>query len=254
MAAAASVAAVLVAFFMFQGFHGDSASAAEAELKRLVEVADQVSDRTYLITAFDEGEKAPDVDNQKKGGGRRPSIDGAILHTRGPGQYVLIRKFADGTEFITGSDGKTSWSCPPVKEGNKGRVRVSNDPLRFRGPVPGQQHNIPFVDIRSDLGQLREAHELTLLPARSSPDGGEKWKGIRAKRREQTAGRHKHVEIWYVPATGVIQQMRFDGIPLAQGGPRSLLVELIEQRDLGPNFFEHASHHGPERRIVHTDD
>lgn len=251
-----SVAAVLVAFLFFQGFRGDSASAAEAELKRLIQVTQGISDRSYLITALDGGEPQnhPVVDNQKKGGRLQLPIDGAILHTRGPGQYVLIRKFADGAEFITGSDGKTSWACPPVKEGKKGNVRVSNDPLRFRGPVPGQQHNIPFVDIRSDLGQLREAYELTLLPAKLSPGGSEKWKGIRAERREQAAGGPKRVEIWYVPTTGVIQQMRFDGMPRAKGGPRSLLVELIEQRDLGPGFFEHAAHHGPERRVLPADD
>ncbi len=251
-----SAAAVLVAFLLFQGFRGDSASAADAELKRLIQVTQGISDRSYLITALDGGEpqNLPVVDNQKKGGRPQPPIDGAILHTRGPGQYVLIRKFADGTEFITGSDGKTSWACPPVKEGKKGNVRVSNDPLRFRGPVPGQQHNIPFVDIRSNLGQLREAYELTLLPAKLSPGGGEKWKGIRADRREQAAGGPKFVEIWYLPTTGVIQQMRFDGMPRGKGGPRSLLVELIEQRDFGPAFFEHTAHHGPERRVLPADD
>lgn len=247
-----AAAIILVVFFLLQGFSGDSARAAQTELKRLIQVTERVSDCTYLITALDEGNPE---DRPKKGGMLQPPINGAILHRRGPGQYVLVRKFADGSEFITGSDGKTSWSCPPAQASKKGpAVRISNDPLRFRGPVPGQQHNIPFLDIRTSLDQLREAYDLTMLPTKPGPDGNGEWKGIGAERREDVSGGPKHVEIWYVPATGVIQQMRFDGLPRAKGGPRSLLVELIDQRDLGPNFFEHTEHHGPERRVLPAND
>lgn len=247
-----SAAVILVVFLIFHGGSGESARAAEMELKRLIHVTERISDCTYLITALDEGKVE---DRPKKGGLPQPPINGAILYRRGPGQYVLVRKFPDGSEFITGSDGKTSWSCPPVQEGKKGpAVRVSNDPLRFRGPVPGQQHNIPFLDIRNSLDQLREAYTLTFLPSRPGPDGNTQWNGIRADRREDVAGGPKHVEIWYVPETGVIQKMRFDGMPRAKGGPRSLLVELMDQRDLGPNFFDHTAHHGPERRVLSADE
>ncbi len=253
MALLASAAAIVICvFFLVQGFSGDSARAAQTELKRLIQVTERISDCTYLITALDEGKPE---ERPKKGGMLQPPINGAILHRRGPGQYVLVRKFADGSEFITGSDGKTSWSCPPAQAGKKGpAVRISNDPLRFRGPVPGQQHNIPFLDIRTSLDQLREAYDLTMLPTKPGPDGNGDWKGIRAERREDVSGGPKHVEIWYVPATGVIQQMRFDGLPRAKGGPRSLMVELISQRDLGPNFFDHTAHHGPERRVLPADE
>jgi len=244
MAAAASVAAVIAVIFLFQAFHGDTANAAKAELDRLIQVTQADRDRSYRITKLDGHIRNPS----------RPPIDGAILHTVGAGQYVLIRTYADGAEFITGSDGKTSWSCPPAKGGKTGIVRVSNDLSRFRGPVPGQQSDIPFIDIRSDLGHLRDAYDLKLLPAKDSPTGGEKWNGILAERREQVPGRTQRVEIWYVPVTGVIQQMHFVGMPGIEGAPANLLVELIEQRDLGPNFFDHTAHHGPERRVISSDE
>jgi hypothetical protein len=251
---ASAAAVILVLFAMMHGFHGDSAKAADAELQRLIQVADRVGDRTYRITALDDGdgEISREVDNQKKGQ-PQPPIDGAILFTRGPDQFVLVRKFEDGSEFITGSDGKTSWACPPPKPGKKGNVHVSADPWRFRGKVPGHQHSIPFLDIRTSLDQLRAVYDLTLLPTKPVKEG-EIWNGIRAERREKGMGGPKSVEIWYVPQTGVIQQMCFAGLPRERGGPRSLLVELIDQRDLGPGFFDHPAHHGPERRILGADD
>jgi hypothetical protein len=253
--AAAAAAAILAVVLIWQEFHGGSARAAAAELKRLIQVVDRATDRTYLITALDQGDpEPPHAAEQKKRGGAQPPIHGALLYTRGPGQYVLVRRFEDGAEFITGSDGQTSWACPPLKDGKKGNVRVSADPLRFRGPIPGQQHDIPFLDIRTNLDQLRDAYELTLLPARSVGDKGEQWSGIRGERRDPATGGPRQVEIWYLPHSGVIQEMRFDGLPRARGGPRSVRVELIDQHDLGPNFFEHTAHHGPERRVLSADD
>jgi hypothetical protein len=208
---------------------------AAAELDRLIEAPAPVGDRTYRITSR---EPPPDV-----GDDRQPPLDGAVLYVRNPDNYVLVRRFPDGRPFITGSDGERGWSVKP-----DGAVRVSGDPLRFRGPLPGNQYGIPFVDPRSDLRQLRDAYTVSPLP--TAADG---LRGLGFEKKTQEHRGPRRVEVWYDPASRVVRRMEFAGLPRARGGPNAVSVELIEQRGLGPDFFRHGSHHGPDRKVVEMD-
>lgn len=226
----AAVAVVLVAWLW-----APAPVTAASELDRLIEAPIPIGDRTYRITSRD---PRPDV-----GDDRQPPLDRAVLHVRNPDSYVLVRRFPDGRTLITGSDGERGWS---VK--TDGAVRVSGDPLRFRGPLPGNQYGIPFVDPRSDLRQLRDAYVVTALPA--AADG---LRGLRFEKRSQEHRGPRRVEVWYDPPTRVVRRMEFEGLPRARGGPNAVSVELIEQRDLGPNFFRHGSHHDPDRKVIEED-
>ena len=213
--------------------------AASDELQRIIQASEAALDRTYAVTALGE-----DVDSESLAStvrGAKPSVDGALLHVRGPNQYVLVRYFADGTEFITGSDGTTAWSVPP-----RGRVRVSSDATRFRGAVPGQQHAIPFIDMRNSLRQLQESYELDLSPG-TTPEG---WRRMNATRRATATGGPKQVTPWYDVQSGTIHRMLLERLPQARGGPRNVLLELTDERDLGPAYFEHTSHHDTNREVI----
>jgi hypothetical protein len=207
---------------------------AAAELERLIDAPAPAGDRTYRITSRD---SVPDV-----GDDRQPPLDGAVLHVRNPDSYVLVRRFPDGRPFITGSDGERGWSVRP-----DGAVRVSADPLRFRGPLPGNQHGLPFVDPRSDLRHLRDAYAVTALP------GAGGLRGLAFEKRSAEHRGPRRVEVWYDPRTRVIRRMEFEGLPRARGGPSAVSVELVEQRGLGPDFFRHGSHHGPDRKVIEED-
>lgn len=213
--------------------------AASDELQRIIQASEAALDRTYVVTALDE-----DVDSESLPStvrGAKPSVDGALLHVRGPNQYVLMRYFDDGTEFITGSDGTTAWSVPP-----RGRVRVSSDATRFRGAVPGQQHAIPFIDMRNSLRQLQESYELD-LSLETTPGG---WRRMNATRRATATGGPKQVTLWYDAQSGTIHRMLLERLPQARGGPRNVLLELTDERDLGPSYFEHTSHHDTNRKVI----
>lgn len=210
---------------------------AAAELDRLIERSAGSGDRTYVIRTLD---TVPEQFDD-----RRPPIDGATLHVRSPDRYVLVRKFPDGRPFATGSDGERSWSVPPV---GGGAVRVSGDPLRFRGPLPGHQHGIPFVNLRSELVQLRDAYAVTPLV----PDATGR-RGLLAEKKSAEYRGPRRVELWYDPASGVIQRMVFAGMPKARGGPDSVSVELRGTRELPADFFQHTAHHAPDRRVIEED-
>ena len=228
--------AALVAVVLFALWSGNPQQASAAtELDRLIEKASEGRDRSYRIRTLDAVPEQPEE--------RRPPIDGATLHVRRPDQYVLVRKFPDGRPYATGSDGQRSWSAPPT-----GAVRVSGDPLRFRGPVPGNQHGIPFADLRSDLVQLRDAYVMSPLGTDAAGN-----RGLLAVKKSAEYRGPNRVELWYDPATGVIHRMVFAGLPKARGGPDSVAVELLEQRDLGGDFFRHPAHHAADRRVIEED-
>jgi hypothetical protein len=44
--------------------------------------------------------------------------------------------------------------------------------------------------------------------------------------------------------------MKFERLPQARGGPRSILMDLISTEDLGPDFFNHNSHHDNTREVI----
>ncbi len=213
------------------------AIAAAAELQRIIEANATLESRTYRISSLDSSE---DEDLSVRGG-QKPPLDGALLHVRGSEEYVLERFFSDGTRFITGSDGRTAWAIPP-----RGRVRVSQDPERFRGAVPGQQHSIPFIDMSASLEQLADAYELR-VDQTIAEDG---TRQLDAVRRADASGGPKEVTIWYDAESGVIQRMQLSRLPRNQGGPRSVVLELVEQRELNDEFFQHSSHHSPDREVI----
>ncbi len=215
-------------------------ASAARELDRLIAANTEAAasaDRTYRICNLDETAETIDP--------KRPPIEGATLQVRAPDNYVLVRLQPDGTRWVTGSDGETGWSVPP--EG-QGAVRVSRDPMRFRGPVPGHQAGIPFANLPADLAQLRVTYDLTLLSP--SPEG---WKGILARKRSTWDRGPREVEIRFDPKTGTIQRMTFQGMPRARGGPDKVRVELVGQNRLDPGYFSHAFHHAADRKVILED-
>ena len=239
VALTAAACLIFLAIIVGLQFSGSTVFAASAELQRIIQASESSLARTYVVTALDGNAETRTPSTRSRG--EKPSVDGALLSVAGEGQYVLIRYFADGTEFITGSNGATAWSVPP-----RGRVRVSRDPTRFRGAVPGQQHAIPFIDMRNSLQQLQESYELD-LSSETTPEG---WRRMNATRKVTATGGPKQVTICYDGQSGTIHKMLLERLPQARGGPKNVLLELTEERDLGQGYFEHASHHDTTREVI----
>ncbi len=204
---------------------------AAAGINQLIQKSTDLGDRSYTIVNLDT--------QAEKFDGRRPPVDGAKFYVRGGNQYVLIRKFPDGRQFTTGFDGVQNWAVPP-----DGAVRLSRDPNRFRGPLPGHKHGLPFVDLRSDLIEIRDAFQISF-----SEDKSDRLSRLLARKKPGVRG-PREVLLRFEADTGVIQEMIFSGLPQAQGGPSNLAVRLIGQETLDPGFFEHQFHHESTREVV----
>lgn len=222
-----------VAFLVFSTLWNASRTLnAATELDRLIAKIDTSPDRRYEIRNLDQ--------NLDSKADRQPPIDGATLYVRSPDRYVLERRYPDGRLFLTGSDGQMSWAVPP-----DGPIRVSLDPERFRGPVPGHQHGLPFVDVRGDLNGFRSRYDLSGLNA--TADG---LRTITGTRKSGVPRGPRSFEMTYEPVSGSIQRIVFDGLPQARGGPRRVAVELIDSKPLPDTYFDHQFHHTNDREVV----
>lgn len=233
-------AIVLLAVFVWPHAGSVSASAAVVALDRVIAAASQPVDRAYRIRVTDYGPAGPPPQVFSDERGRKPGIDGAKLFVRGSDKFVLVRRFGDGTEFITGSNGSQGWAVAPT-----GHVHLSHDARRFRRAVPGEHESIPFLDFQTGFRSLRKAYHLTLV--QSDPDEQD-WSRLDAVKRSDHGREPGHVQIWF-DATGVAQRIALSDLAAGPGEPRAVTLELIGQQDLGPSFFEHTSHHAADRPL-----
>jgi hypothetical protein len=222
---------------------GRDASASDV-LARIVEAL-RSGDRTYVLRAI-EGDgrmrrREAAFPLQEK---RPPApIDGALVFLRNPASFVLVRRDAEGREVVSGSNGASAWIVPA-----EGPVRVSSDPARFRGALPGGRLDIPFIDPHADLSTLARNYDLVVqkpAPAAGRPDAR-----IVATRRPDARGGPKEIEIDFDAKSALVRAIRLVNLPQAQGGPRAIEFELIDDAPLSDDFFQHTSHHAKDRAVL----
>ena len=239
----ASVAVVALLMLILE--FGKSSVAASEELRRLIAAQETEFDRTYRIEVEDTPKRPPDGRRSVRDGRPpKPPLNGAILHVRKGNQFVLIRQMDGGQQFVTGSNGQTSWAVRPV-----GPVRVSHDLTRFNRDLPGHEHDFPLIEIKRSLTHLQQAYEIQLLPVENDDEtnqGSPTRLLVAVKKRGHRGPRR--VEIAYAVGTGQIHQLRFIEMPY---GPEHLTVRLTEEQnhELGSAFFDHQSHHTLDRVV-----
>ena len=225
-----------------------AASAAFRELDRIIVSSIRSRDRTYEIVVEDistpnrRGKRSAERDTQRP---PKPPLDGAILHVRDGQHFVLIRKTTDGAPFITGSNGKQSWAVSA-----RGPVRVSQDVDHFNHDLPGHETSIPLTNLHEGFERLRQAYRLqfsTLGPEEFDGQEGTAVRMLVAVKKPKERGPQR-VEIAYDHQSGRILHMRFVQMPY---GPDrlDLRMSLLNENELPPDFFEHASHHTPDRTV-----
>lgn len=246
---AAAAAIVLgVAFVAWTVFTSAPASAARAELARVVARAS--GDRTYTLHALDDGGRRRGDERAKEE--RRPAVDddlpldGATLHLRGTTSWVLERRDEQGVIDAVGSDGASAWHVPAT-----GPVRVSSNPARFRGVLPGEQHDVAFVGAGAGLLELERAYDLELAP--HVERDGRAYGTLVATRKPDVARGPKRVVLEYDPDTAALARITLDKLPQAKGGPRALELVLVDERELAPDYFTHTHHHAEGREVLRED-
>jgi len=240
-----TAALVVIGFFLFHADTAAPASAANIAIDRLLEAARRQVDRVYRIRITDYGPGGPRPQVRADRGGVKPNVDGAELSVRGSDQFVLLRRFADDTPFVTGSDGEIGWAVPP-----SGRVHLSRDVRRYRRAVPGEHAEIPFLDLPAGLETLRRDYDLRLVEGDPSATGPESWSRLEGQKRPHVRGGAQRVRIQF-DAAGTAHHISLAGLSPGEpdGSPESVELELLADRPVPPDFFRHESHHAADRPL-----
>ncbi|MEZ6136711.1 MAG: hypothetical protein R3C53_17580 [Pirellulaceae bacterium] len=245
---ASAAAAVLVFGLMALWFTivTPTASAAIRELDRIIVNSMRTNDRTFEIvveeiTTERRGKRSPRPETQRP---PKPPLDEATLYVRAGNQFVLMAKLQDGLPFVTGSNGQQSWAVNP-----RGPVKVSDDVNEFNRDLPGHESSVPLTNLHDGLEQLKVAYDLTfaaLGPEEYQAEDGHVTQLIAVKKPKERGP--QRVEIVYDGATGGILRMRF--IQMPYGPDRlDLRLSLVSEEELPSDFFQHTSHHTPDRKV-----
>lgn len=251
LTSALTVAIVLIFAFFVIGPQQE-VSAAMASLEKVLEAAAKPFDRTYRVRVVEEYPRDKKPRNLSQEAWKRESeeqIDGATLFVREANQYVLTVMLRSGFKRTSGCDGEVSWAFR-----EDGPVHVSTDLSRFRGGVPGQQQDIPFMNIHSHLSQLQSGYEVKLTEEQDTATDGTDLLQLVGVRQSRDVRGPKQIEIWFHADDGTVHKMLLRGLPRGRGGPKSVILELEDQSDLAANFFSHESHHEPGKRIRYEDE
>lgn len=243
-------AAALVMFVVFGP--QQRVSAAMASLEKVLEAAAKPFDRTYLVHVVEEYPHDKKPNNLSQEAWDRESkkqIDGATLFVRGANQYVLTVMLRSGQNRTSGCDGQVSWAFR-----EDGPVHVSTDLTRFRGGVPGQQQGMPFINIHAHISQLRSGYKVDLTDEQDVASDGTGLSQLVGIRKSRDVRGPKQIEIWFDAENGTVHKMLLNGLPRGRGGPKSVMLQLEDETNLGPPFFSHDAHHEPEKRIRYEDE
>ena len=221
---------------------------ASAALDQVIAALDRPVDCNYVIRVLDRGadrQGGNPVDRPEHG--RFPPaafLDGARLHLRGNSQYVLEQSLPDGITRTLGSDGQTSWCIR-----GDGPVRTSAYPYHFGAGLLGGRQDTPFLELRTQLEDLRRFYQLEWFTPPADPATTARLKGLRGSRHSSAHGGPREIELWFDPATCQIHRLVLNGLPRGAGGPASIALELTSSAPLASDFFQHQAHHEPSRQI-----
>ena len=220
--------------------------AAVASVETMISASLEEADRTYRVHVVDKyapAELTSDtpVEVQRKNG----SVNDATLIVRGLDKFVLIHSPVWGAGRVSGCDGKQSWS---FRSGSP--VHVSADLSQFRNSLPGNQNDLPMLNIQKHLDQLKAGYRLTLLPGSKTGRNGETLSQLTGVKKSNEIRGPQEIEIWFDGSLGSIHWMLLDKLPRESGKPKSILLELVGQSAVADEFYAFQFHDALNRDVV----
>ena len=156
------------------------------------------------------------------------------------GSQDIKQQLPNGEMRLFGGNQEGSWTMRGT-----GPVRVSPDPTRFGRAIFSAGGDVAFIDVRSQLGQIRSDYDLSWLP-----DATDGTRRLLASRQRPATGGPKEIELWFDPSEAVLRKMILRQLPKGQGGPRSLELTLLSVDPLPDEYFRHDYHHAPDRPVI----
>lgn len=149
-----------------------------------------------------------------------------------------------------GKNDRQAWVVPergPVLVGDQQRVERW---LADRDAVTTPLLHLPTVLQRMAERYVLESLEDAVWPAASSGDS-RRCRRVLGRLAEALPAAPQTVELWADAETGSVCRLILAWQRAAETpGPMEVTVELLGQPEVPADWFSHAGHHGPERRVI----
>jgi hypothetical protein len=176
----------------------------------------------------------------------------ADLWVRGGSHYVIRQDSPLGGDLFLGSNGSEYWVVPLL-----GPVLVGPEPGLIEQWLLRDSLSSPFLQLTSILERMQNRYTLRLGEAGElapTTDGQPVWCTlvIGEKQDESDVLAADVIRLWTSRETGIAQQVEMIwNRPDDQPGPVRLLLRLQPlESDLPDDWYEHAAHHAPDRRVI----
>jgi len=220
--------AAVVLLMLWVVWPGSQVETAEAAWQRVVQATEAAGDRRYRVML-------------RRRSGAELSMR---LDVRGAARFVARWEGPFGRGVTLGRDGARRWLVPPI-----GPVVLSDGPLnpafwQSQASLEGE-----LLTLNLALARFQQGYRLELK--RQTPSPG-KMRLI-AERRGDDASRPRRASLVADAETGHVRTLHIE-LGKRQGGERLDLVaaqfELISTDDRPRKWYQHQSHHGPQRPTV----
>ena len=248
-----SLAAAAVVLLAVALSHLVLSNPAMAALDRMIAAVEMGGDRAYFIALRDQthggGRHRRPTTQEESPPPRKATLDGATLYLRGKDMFVLERPSSSGKMAVSGFDGRQGWFVRPNRP-----VLVSDDPARFRIPMPEDLAAVLSLDMKATLERIRDRYGVEHLGGEALGDetGGPAWTHLRATKRDHEVRGPKVVELWSHPDSGLLRRIVFENVKVqGQPTPRHITIDLVSQTPLPADWFTHQAHH-PADAVVES--
>uniref|UniRef100_A0A7C2K1G8 Uncharacterized protein n=1 Tax=Schlesneria paludicola TaxID=360056 RepID=A0A7C2K1G8_9PLAN len=238
LATLATVAAVVVVGFVLRNNLNPKATATAA-VSTALEQASSSADRAYQLTT-----------SLRLLDGETRDLT-ADLWVRGGGNYVLRQDAPLGDAFL-GSNGVEHWVVPAV-----GPVLVGTEPGLAEQWLLREKLASPFLQLTSILERMQHRYTLRLGEAgelTTSADGQPVWCTLVIGEKQDLADvlAPDVIRLWTARQSGIAQQVEMTwNRPDDQPGVVRVVFRLQPTpADLPENWYDHAAHHAPDRRVI----
>jgi hypothetical protein len=176
----------------------------------------------------------------------------ADLYVDGADRFLLRHPsiLLPGEMWIGGNE-RENWLVP-----TRGPVLVGDDKMLQQWLADEQELSTPFLHVTTILQRMSRDYDLEMLPDEAVTASDRSGATVRCRRvrgvlRDTMRPLPRTIELWSDHDTGIARRLILDWeLRPEQVGRSRVAFELVGSKQLPPDWFEHAAHHGEGRPVL----
>jgi hypothetical protein len=198
-------------------------------------------------------------------GARQYSVTGVVQRPVVGKREIVAELYVDGAdrfllrhpsilllgEVWIGGNERENWIVP-----TRGPILVGNEKMLQQWIADKRDFSTPYLHVTTILRRMSKDYDLEMLPDDGVAESGQPDTIVRCRRvrgvlRDTTRGLPRKIDLWADRETGIARRVILDWeLQPGQFGRSTVTFEFVGSKELPPDWFEHATHHGEDRPVL----